>query len=264
MVPFTRRRLLHGTVGLIAGLAGCNGLGQQSGSTGTSSPTAGRDGPPADATTSPDTVRVRVADDRPPAWLAPPDGTDGRPRPDDRSRHLSSVVVDSRARAERVETVDVPAAADARSFVENTSFDRETVYVENHRVRDCFRLDLCRVSWGRSRIETDYARTLLPYDERCAADGWAAESWLIRLPTALSADEVNGHSTSVGSAACDRTAGPDGTTEDGGGGGKGTEDGGGGGRATEERGSADTADADAVVPASHATPPGNADPDGDP
>jgi hypothetical protein len=182
-----------------------------------------------------------VADGRPPIWLTSPDQNDGRPTPDDHSRHLSSLIVDSRSRAERVEIVDVPAAEDARSFITNTSFDRETVYIQNHRVRDCFRLDLCHVSWRSTTVETDYARILLPYDERCAADEWAAESWLVRIPAALSEDDVNGYSTSVGSAACDRPAGP--------------------GRATGERGSTDTAED--VAPPSHTASLESAGPDGD-
>jgi hypothetical protein len=182
-----------------------------------------------------------VADGRPPIWLTDHDRNDGRPTPDDHSRHISSLIIDSQSRAERVETVDVPAAEDVRSFIASTSFDRETVYIQNHRVRDCFRLDLCHVSWHSTRVETDYARVLLPYDERCAADEWAAESWLIRIPTALSEDDVNGFSTSVGSAACDRTAGL--------------------GEATGGRESADTAED--VVPPSHVPPSEDADPDGD-
>jgi len=242
MVPLTRRRLLHGTVGLVAGVAGCNGF-QGNGSTRTSSPTASEGGSDTstDSTTSPETARVRVADGRPPIWLADPDRNDGRPAPDDHSRHISSLIVDSQSRAERVEIVDVPAAERARSFIASTSFDRETVYIQNHRVRECFRLDLCHVSWHSTTVETDYARILLPYDEQCAADAWAAESWLVRIPTALSEDEVSGYSTSVGSAACDRTAGP--------------------GGATGERGSADTADGG--TPPSRVPLSENADPDGE-
>jgi hypothetical protein len=230
---------------LTAGLAGCNGVVSSGGSTRTSSATAGRDGadPPANSTTDPETARVRVADGRPPIWLAGPDGDEGRPTPRDGSRHLSSIVVDSRSRAERVETVDTPAAEHARSFVANTSFDRETIYIETHRVRDCFRLDLCTVSWHATTVETDYGRRVRPYDEACGADDWAAESWLVRIPTALSEDEVNGYSTSVGSAACDRTAGP------------------GDGDATADGGRADTASD--VVPASHASHPPAPDWDGD-
>jgi hypothetical protein len=218
MVPLTRRRLLRGAVGLTAGLAGCDGLREPDGPTRTASPTASIGGsvPTAGATTSPETARVRVADGRPPIWLAGPDRDDGRPGRDDGSRHLSSVVVDSRSRAERVETVDVPAAERARSLLADTSFDRETVYVENHRVEDCFRLDLCRVAWQSTRVETDYARVLLPYDERCVADERVAEGWLVRIPAALSEEDVNGYATSVGSAACDRTAGRGGATAGGG------------------------------------------------
>ena len=249
MVPLTRRHLLHGTVGLITGLAGCNGLQGQADSTRTSSPTASQGGSdtPTDSTTSPETTRVRVADGRPPIWLMDPDRNDGRPTPDTHSRHISSIIVDSQSRAERVEIVDVPAAEEARSFIASTSFDRETVYIQNHRVRECFRLDLCHVSWHSTTVETDYTRTLLPYDERCAADEWAAESWLIRIPTALSEDDVNGFSTSVGSAACDRPAGPTGATGERG--------------ATGDRGSTDTTSD--VSPQPHATPPETADQGGD-
>ncbi|WP_152041109.1 hypothetical protein [Salinigranum salinum] len=184
-----------------------------------------------------------MADGRPPVWLTDSD----RPTPDTHSRHLSSIIIDSQSRAERVEIVDVPAAEDARSFITNTSFDRETVYIQTHRVRECFRLDLCHVSWHSTTVETDYARILLPYDERCAADEWAAESWLVRIPAALSEDDVNGFSTSVGSAACDHPASPGGATGERG--------------ATGDRGSTDTASD--VSPQPHATPPETADQGGD-
>lgn len=238
MVPPTRRRLLHGAAGLAAGLAGCSGIDGPSDSSPTSSPTAGRGGtgPDASSTTDPETLRVRVDDGRPPLWLAGPDRDDGRPTLDDHSRRLSSIIVDSQARAERVEIVDVPAAERARSFLAGTAFGRETVYVETHRVRACFRLDLCDVSWRPTTIETDYARTLLPYDERCAADAWAAEAWLVRIPAALSEDDVNSYTTSVGSASCDRTAGR--------------------GGAAGEHGSADTSGA--VAPVSPVTDQKNA------
>lgn len=148
MVPLTRRRL-HGAVGP----TGCDGLREPDGSTRAASPTASVGGsvPTADSTTSAETARVRVADGRPPIWLAGSDRDDGRPGRDGGSRHLSSVVVDSRSRAERVETVDVPAAERARSLLADTSFDRETVSVESRRVEDWFRLDLGRVARQSSR-----------------------------------------------------------------------------------------------------------------
>lgn len=207
MVSLTRRNLLHGAVGLAVGLAGCNGPESPRGSAQTPTPPADGSGvsPSRRSTTSPDTARVRAEDGRPPVWL--PDDSDGdgsRPTPDDRARHLSSVVVDSQSRAERVEFADGPAVDAARSFVAETSFERETLYIQTHRIEHCFGLELCRLSWHDGTLETDYARRLLPYDERCAADEWAAESWLIRVPAALSERDVNSRSTSVGSGACER------------------------------------------------------------
>ena len=209
MVSLRRRHLLRGAVGLAAGLAGCNGLDSLRGSERTPTPPAGGSGSPLSrrSTTSPDTAHVRVADGRPPVWL--PDDSDGdgsRPTPDDRARHLSSIVVDSRSRAERVAFVDDPAVDTARSFVAETSFDSETLYIQNHRVEDCFRLELCHLSWHDGTVETDYARHVRPYDERCAADEWIAESWLIRIPAALSEQDVTSRSTSVGSGPCERQA----------------------------------------------------------
>lgn len=213
MVPLTRRRLLQGTAGLVAGvaagLAGCNGLDGRRESTTTATRAIDESGPGsgADATTDPAALRVRSADDRPPVWLTDPGDGDDRPTPGEHSRHLGSIVVDGPSRADRIALADVPAGERARSFLADTAFDRETVYVESFRVRECFRLDLCGISWGKASIETDYARTLRPYDERCAADAWAAESWLVRIPAALSGEDVNGHTTSVGSAACDGAPG---------------------------------------------------------
>jgi hypothetical protein len=249
MVPLTRRRFLQGAVGLAAGLSGCNGVEGLNRSTQTSSPTVGHGDSDrsTDSTTTPETTRVRVADSRPPIWLTDPERDDGRPTRGDDSRLLSSVIVDSQSRADRVEIVDVPAAEDARSFIASTSFDRETVYIQNHRVKDCFRLDLCHASWRSTTVETDYARLLLPYDERCAANDWAAESWLIRIPAALSENDVNGYSTSVGSAACDQTAGPGGATGERG--------------STGEQESTETADT--ATPTSHTTSPDPPDTDGD-
>ena len=225
MVPLTRRRLLHGTVGLAAGLAGCNSINNQSGSTPTASPTADRDDsyPDAHSTADPETVRARVTDGKLPVWLADSNQSDGRPTLSDQSSHRSYILIDDQARADRINIADIPAAKQVRSFLANTAFDRETVYIQTVRVKACFRLNLCHILWQPTMIETDYARTLLPYDEQCATGSWAIEAWLIRIPATLSEEDVNSYNSSIGSAACERTAGR--------------------GKATGEHGSTDTTDA---------------------
>jgi hypothetical protein len=211
MALHSRRRLLQAVTALTAGLAGCGGF---SGSTSRSDAVADgeRDPPDSNSETDPPQLVARAATERPPLRLADPDenGTDEG----DPERRLGPrddyAVIDSRETADRLTLADgvtVEGNDDLASFLEATAFDEETLYLQTNAVQGCFRLELCWVSWGPREIETDYARTLLPYDEACTVDAQFYESRLIRLPVALDADEVNSYGTSIGSGSCDRGGG---------------------------------------------------------
>jgi len=202
-----RRESLALFAGAAATLAGCNGL---AGSSSSSSDVAGdgertvTDGPSSGTETDPETLLVRVDSDGQPVWHSDGDG-DGQPTPRRRERHLDSIVVDTDARADSLSTADGVDAEAVGSFPDATDFDAETVYVETIRVEECFRLDLCRISWQADEVSTDYSRRTRPYDERCGVDEWVFETRLIRIPDPLDADDVRGHSSSIGTGTCHRS-----------------------------------------------------------
>ncbi|MEF8843531.1 MAG: hypothetical protein V5A62_18220 [Haloarculaceae archaeon] len=209
MVPPTRRALLHGAAGLATGLAGCSGLLDDSAESTRTVPRDGSNGGPASGSvTDPETLLLRVATGRPPIWLATSNSEDsGRPTASERDRWRDSIVVDDTPRADRLSVVDTADREQVELFFGATDFATETIYVEMGAVEECFRLDLCHVSWTPTEISTDYTRQSRPYTERCAVDEWVIEARLIRIPDALEADDVNSYSSSIGTGACDRRQG---------------------------------------------------------
>ncbi|MBX0346785.1 hypothetical protein [Haloarcula pellucida] len=206
MVPPTRRRVLHGAAGLASALAGCGGLLDGTGESSRTSPTAtAGESDFAGSESDPENLAIRADTDRPPVWLADPDQADGgRPTESEHSYLRTNALVDSRERADRVAVADVPGADRVGAFLDATAFDSETVYVETHQVGECFRLELCSVSWRPDEVQTDYARVTRPYDEACRADRKVFAVRLVRIPAALDADSVNGFGSSIGSGSCDR------------------------------------------------------------
>lgn len=209
MVPPTRRALLFGAAGLATTLAGCSGLLDGSAESSHTPPRDGNNGGPASGSvTDPETLLLRVATDRPPIWLATSNSeASGRPTASERDRWRDSIIVDDTARADRLSVVDTVDREQVESFLGATDFATETVYVEMGAVEECFRLDLCHISWTPTEISTDYTRRTRPYTERCEVDEWVTEARLIRIPDALEADNVNGYSSSIGTGACDRRRG---------------------------------------------------------
>lgn len=215
MVPPTRRRLLHAAVAGLAGLAGC---GRLTGSAAETSRTVTEHGgstrPPNSTDRDPQTVLLRSGSPPP---IRPPDFERERGDPSRRERFSSRVtnaVLDSRSAAERLTVAPGPDRDTVSSFVAETDFSRQTLYLETNRMQECYRLKLCYVSWSSDRIETDYVRTLRPYDERCSADESAFESRLVRLPVPLDEDDVNSFASSIGGGGqCDhgRAARPEGS-----------------------------------------------------
>lgn len=207
MVPPTRRRVLQAAAGLALALPGCNELLDGTAES-TRTPTANgavAAGPYSGSDTDPALVALRTDEERPPIWLADPDEGDAdRPTPDDMHRLIGGTVIDTRARADRISIADGSAAERARTFLAETDFDSQTIYLDTNRVEACFTLELCRIAWQPNHVETDYGRVLRPYDERCEADEQVYEARLIRIPEPLDSDNVNRYSSSTGSGACDR------------------------------------------------------------
>ncbi|QIO22260.1 hypothetical protein [Haloarcula sp. JP-L23] len=203
MVPPTRRRVLHGAAGLASALAGCGGLLDGTVESTRETPTAGET-TYAGSESAPETLGLRADVDRPPVWLSDADGDDGgRPTESEYSSRHTSALVDSPERAERVSVADVPGTDRVGSFLGETDYDSESVYIETHQVEDCFRLELCHVAWNPDEVRTDYALSSRPYDEPCRADEKVYAVRFIRIPAPLDDDEVNGHGSSIGTGSCD-------------------------------------------------------------
>ena len=97
-------------------------------------------------------------------------------------------LVTSADRASNVTVGEGVADADRfrlRSFLDETNFDAETVYVARAGVESCHRIDIHSVSWEPERVEYDYCRELRPPDEACEADTRVALALVFRLPVAL-------------------------------------------------------------------------------
>lgn len=211
----TRRRVLAAAAAAAGGLAGCSGSTTTSQSS-TSSEREGRgpDIPDDQLSTDPPMVVARSASEEPPIRLSESDSAesdDERSGPG-RRRKERTLVTESDAETLTIdEDAEVLAAddndddseaVDLSEFVSATDFAAESLYLETQQVDACFRLSLCYVSW-HDGIQTDYGRTLRPYDEPCAVDDRVTESRVIRLPVALDDLSVNSYGTSVGGSGCD-------------------------------------------------------------
>jgi len=209
MGTHTRRRLLTAATTLIGGVAGCLGSRTVSRSSESSTERSGRR-IPEQAATDPAVLFRRGDADRPPIRFVDEDGdgddgngTDGPPWQHD--HYTGTKVIDNAATADRLavdsDASDRAESTDLSTFRSETDFENETLYLENRRLRQCYRLSLCYISWDTG-IETDYGRLLRPYDEPCAVDTRVFESRLIRLPVALDADEINRFGSSTSSSRC--------------------------------------------------------------
>ena len=171
----TRRALLgSAAVGLAGALAGCGGARDP----GAESPRREASGTDADPTVlkprNPSGDRVLV------------DGseTDGEGDPISVGREL----VTSADRAAELLVAGGVADADrerVRSFLDETDYDAETVYVAPAGIDSCERLRIDSVSWDPGRVEYEYCRELRPPDESCEAGTRVVLALLFRLPVAL-------------------------------------------------------------------------------
>ena len=222
MNSHTRRRVLAvaSTAAVAtAGLAGCLGAESSSSRSHSSTEGRGRTVPDEQATTEPPMLVRRSGSDaeRPAIRLAEDEADEADDRSPFRGHYSWTTLVDSASMADRL-IADGPndssnGSADSRdgsddrrvdlaSFVAETEFDSESLFLETHRVEQCFELSLCYISWQSNEIRTDYGRVVRPYDEQCTADVNVFESRLIRLPVALDADETGGYGSTTRSGRC--------------------------------------------------------------
>ena len=200
MVPSTRRALLHGACGLATVLAGCSGMFEGSDeSTRTASENDGSAAPGTSSESDPEAVVTRVDADRQPVWL----GNGNRPTENRHSRGIESEVIDTASKSDRITVAEDVDRSLIRSFLDETDFETDTVYLQTVEVEECFRLQLCQVSWTTEGISTDYGRVSRPYDELCTAGNTVYAIWVIRIPDTLDADDINSYSSSIGGNSCD-------------------------------------------------------------
>lgn len=202
MVPSTRRTLLHSACGLATVLAGCSGVFEGSGgSTRSASKNNDSSAPDAGSVSDPDAVATRVNADRQPVWL---DDGDGRPTESQHSRPMESEIIDTAAKADRLSVAEDADRSLIRTFLDETNFDTETVYVQTVPIEECFRLTLCQIRWTADTITTDYGRVSRPYDEPCTAGNTVYAVWVIRIPDTVNADDISSYSSSIGGNSCER------------------------------------------------------------
>ena len=182
MAP-TRRALLSALP--VGALAGCLGGAGEPDSESVRRQASGVD-------TDPTVLKVRNPDGD--SVILERDATDDEPTPVSIGREL----VTTADRAANLSVADGVADADrsrVRSFLDETDFDAETVYVASGRVRSCERVVIRSITWQPGRIEYSYCNELRPPDEACEGGTWVAHALVFRLP-----DVLEGRITSTGAS----------------------------------------------------------------
>lgn len=173
----TRRALLRSLpLGVVGALAGC--LGGGAGDPETESTRRNVSGIESDPTVlkprNPDGETVLL------------DGSEAND--EDEPVRIGRELVTSADRADELLVAEDVSDADrerVRSFLDETDYDVETVYVSPASVESCERLVIHSVSWQPGRVEYEYCRELRPPDEACEADTRVVLALLFRLPVAL-------------------------------------------------------------------------------
>lgn len=200
MVPSTRRALLHSACGLATMLAGCSGMFEGSDeSTRTASENDDSAASGTGTVSDPEAVVARVDTNRQPVWL----NSDERPTESRHSRGVESEIIDTARKADRLAVAEETDDSEIESFLDETDFETEVIYIQSVRVEECFRLTLCQISWTTDKISTDYGRVGRAYDEPCTAGNKVYAVWFIRIPDTLDADDISSYSSSIGGGGCD-------------------------------------------------------------
>lgn len=206
MSLLTRRRALHGFVGVLAFVAGCSGEDIGTGP----SDRATTPNPNAETVTDPDSATLRVSGERSAVWREEEATDDSRGR-DRISREFLTDVRTAESLSFATDG-DGTGAEEVRSFLDSTDYAAETVYVEQVAVGDCFRRELCSVRWTDTEIETSYARRFRDADVACETGAKDTVAWFVRIPDTVDPDAIRGRGSRYGSDGCRP---PDGRRADG-------------------------------------------------
>lgn len=109
------------------------------------------------------------------------DGADG-------SRSVTRELVTSPERAAELTAAEGVTDADRsriRTFLEETDYATETVYVAPASIEACYRFRIHSVSWDPGRVDYEYCRELRPPDASCESERRHAVGIFFRLPVAL-------------------------------------------------------------------------------
>jgi hypothetical protein len=161
-MPPSRRHFLRLTAGATAALAGCGAVGDP----GVDRPTTR---PRRDPVRPLAVVRVR-SDSADPLFVS----ADGEPRG---AAHLTDV-----ERVRELTFAGGDAAAPLVAVVEETDFERHSVFLHQHRVGECYRVHLTDVNRRDDRVRASFCRELRDADVGCSRDRQVRVGHAIRLP----------------------------------------------------------------------------------
>ena len=192
-MPPSRRRLLHALAGVTAGLAGCADLADPAVDRPTPGPRGERVRPLA---------VVAVRRESPDPLVTDEDG-------DARDAHLTSA-----EEANELAFADDDAAARLAAAVEETDFERHSLFLHQQTVGECYRVHLTEVSRRDDSVHFSFCRELRGANDACTKGKQVRVGYAIRLPFA--GDDFSGmgigfsHGCSPNAADAVRTQGGDG------------------------------------------------------
>lgn len=205
MSPPSRRRVLRNvaglTVGLTAGMAGCTA---GSGRSGTETRTVTERDDYDEIVTDPDRHTVRHDSETPIVRFAA--GSERATPRTPRTQDLSSELIATEETAARVRFGDGVDAGGARSFLDATGFDRESVYLVQFLVRTCERLDTCYVRWSSTAIEASLEDVPVEDGTNCGEDERVQSATFLRIPANFPGREPKSTAVQIGGCSAPSTA----------------------------------------------------------
>ncbi|MDV7349516.1 hypothetical protein R3751_06955 [Halorubrum distributum] len=192
MAPTRRALLGSAALGVVGALAGCSGA----------SDSEAESARPQTRGTETDPTVVKPRNPAGESVLL--DGSEATD--ENEPARIGRELVTSADRADELLVAEGVSDADrerVRSFLDETDYDAETVYVSPAGILSCQRLEIHSVSWQPGRVEYEYCRELRPPDRACEAGTRVTLALIFRLPAVLD-DRLRG-SGSSGRSPCRTT-----------------------------------------------------------